>query len=83
MTPCTQRALGLAVGLVLCLGAGCSGRDALVVGVKDFTEQRILGEVIRRLAAEGSRAGAKVVVCNDTYDCQSALLAGDIDVMVE
>jgi glycine betaine/choline ABC-type transport system substrate-binding protein len=70
----------VAVG-VLALGCGTSER--LVVGAKNFTEQRILGELVAQTA---ERAGIEVLRRLDlggTFVCDAALRAGEIDVYVE
>jgi glycine betaine/choline ABC-type transport system substrate-binding protein len=63
---------------------GCSGGPpAVVVGSKNFTEQRLLGEL---LAQTIERAGMRVerrLDLGGTLVCDTALRAGSIDVYVE
>ena len=71
----------LALALVL---SGCSGgSDAVVVGGKNFTEQRILGELLAQsIEAAGIEVNRKLDL-GGTFVCDSALRAGQIDVYVE
>jgi osmoprotectant transport system substrate-binding protein len=70
--------------LLLAAAAGCGGGPAaVVVGSKNFTEQRILGEL---LAQTLERAGMRVdrrLDLGGTLVCDTALRAGSIDVYVE
>jgi len=74
------RPAGLVVTWMLLL-AGCAERP-LMVGVKDFTEQRLLAEMLRERAKQ---AGVRVEVkpCGDTFGCQQRLRAGRLDVLFE
>jgi glycine betaine/choline ABC-type transport system substrate-binding protein len=69
--------------LIVWAGALCScGQGSVVIGHKDFSEQKILGDVVRHLLhARGTKASLRS--CGDTYSCQRALRSGEIDVMVE
>ena len=69
--------------LVLVL-AGCGGgRADVVVGSKNFTEQRILGELVAQTAeAAGLRVDRRLDL-GGTFVCDAALRAGQIDVYVE
>jgi glycine betaine/choline ABC-type transport system substrate-binding protein len=72
------------VTLLLAAAVGCAGGPApVVVGGKNFTEQRILGEL---LAQTLERAGMRVerrLDLGGTLVCDTALRAGAIDVYVE
>jgi glycine betaine/choline ABC-type transport system substrate-binding protein len=73
----------LASALLAAVMAACGGEPAVVVGGKNFTEQRILGEL---LAQSIERAGMRVERRFDlggTLVCDTALRAGDIDAYVE
>jgi osmoprotectant transport system substrate-binding protein len=64
---------------------GCAhgGSDAVVVGGKNFTEQRILGELLAQsIEAAGMRVDRKLDL-GGTFVCDSAIRAGQIDVYVE
>jgi osmoprotectant transport system substrate-binding protein len=63
--------------------AGCGGRDAVVVAAKNFTEQRVLGELVAQtIEAAGLRARRRFDL-GGTFVCDAALRAGDVDVYVE
>ncbi len=67
--------------LVMCLG--CSERtEPIRVGAKEFDEQRILAHAFASLI-ENEGDAAKVVQCDDTWNCRQMLLRGQIDMMVE
>ena len=68
---------------LLAVTTACGGTPTVVVGGKNFTEQRILGEL---LAQTVERAGMRVerrLDLGGTLVCDSALRAGGIDVYVE
>ena len=66
------------------LVVGCTASpDALRIGVKGFTEQRVLGEVLRAHLEAGDFSVARLVECGDTHQCHEALRAGRVDLMVE
>jgi osmoprotectant transport system substrate-binding protein len=68
---------------VLVVATACGHGDRVVVGSKNFTEQRLLGELVAQ-ATEAS--GLKVVRRFDlggTFVCDAALRAGQIDAYVE
>ena len=71
------------VASIAVVHAACNSTQPRVrVGHKDFAEQVILAEIaVHLLSVSGWRASA--VDCGDTFGCQRALRAGDIDVMVE
>jgi len=69
--------------VLLVLVAACRGGDRLVVGSKNFTEQRILGEVLAQaIEATGTRVDRRLDL-GGTFVCDAALRAGQIDVYVE
>lgn len=74
--------------LLLATLAACSSAERpLTVGVKDFGEQKVLGEVLRLAIASAIGAADENAVaveqCNDTFSCHAAFRAGEIDVLVE
>jgi osmoprotectant transport system substrate-binding protein len=74
-------AAALALGVVLF--AGCNRGDAVVVGSKNFTEQRVLGEIVAQaIEAAGLRVERRLDL-GGTFVCDSAIRAGQIDVYVE
>jgi glycine betaine/choline ABC-type transport system substrate-binding protein len=76
----TRTAAALAL---LAFVAACGGGDRVVVGSKNFTEQRVLGEL---LAQTVERAGIPVqrkLDLGGTFVCDAALRAGQIDAYVE
>ncbi|HEV7733621.1 MAG TPA: glycine betaine ABC transporter substrate-binding protein [Candidatus Binatia bacterium] len=75
-----MRALWL-VGLVLVVG--CSGGDGVVVGSKNFTEQRILGELVAQTLEQDGVPVDRRLDLGGTFVCDAALRAGQIDVYVE
>jgi glycine betaine/choline ABC-type transport system substrate-binding protein len=70
--------------LAVLLAVGCGdGPETIVVGAKNFTEQRVLGEL---LAQTLERAGFPVrrrLDLGGTFVCDAALRSGQIDVYVE
>lgn len=73
--------LGLALVMLV---AGCSDRRAPVrIGVKDFAEQAILGEVLATVLRTSGFAVGRVVECRDTWGCHKALREGHVDVLVD
>lgn len=79
-----MRAISLVVGALALLGAGCTDRSTtVVVGGKNFTEQRILGEIVAQaIEAAGLEADRRLDL-GGTFVCDSAIRAGEIDVYVE
>lgn len=70
--------------LVLALLCGCGERPVgLRVGVKDFAEQAILGEMLVQLLRADGRAAVTLIRCHDTYGCHHDLNERTIDLMVE
>jgi osmoprotectant transport system substrate-binding protein len=76
--------MGKAAALTLLLVLGCGRRDdVIVVGSKNFTEQRILGELLAQtFEATGARVRRKLDL-GGTFVCDAALRAGQIDAYVE
>ena len=76
-------------GLLICacmLVAGCGrgGRDTIVVGSKNFSEQALLGEILaQHLEARTHLTVTRRFYLAGSYICQQALLAGRIDTYVE
>ncbi len=75
-----MRAL-LAVGLAVI--AACGGGDRVVVGSKNFTEQRVLGELVAQALERSGLAVERRFDLGGTFVCDAALRAGQIDVYVE
>lgn len=72
-------------GLALAVCSGCMSRgSSVVVGSKNFTEQRILGEIIKQSleAACHMPVDGRFYLAG-TYICQQAILSGRIDTYVE
>lgn len=81
------RSLAFAFALVATM-VGCSSTERpLTVGVKNFGEQKVLGEVLRLAIAnaQGARDENAVAIehCGDTFSCHAAFRAGEVDVLVE
>jgi glycine betaine/choline ABC-type transport system substrate-binding protein len=71
----------LLVAIVL---SGCSSRDRIIVGAKNFTESDLLAEIVaqqieRRTAVPVERR----LHLGGTFVCHRAITAGDIDIYVE
>src|SRR6185369_7275705 len=72
------------VAIALLVAAGCSNRgDAIVVGGKNFTEQRVLGELVAQAIERSGLEAERKLDLGGTFVCDSALRAGQIDVYVE
>ena len=73
-----------ALAIVAVLLAVCTDRTTtVVVGSKNFTEQRILGEIVAQaIEAAGLEADRRLDL-GGTFVCDSAIRAGEIDVYVE
>lgn len=76
------RFAGLLLAVVLLLGCGGSS-STLRIGTKDFAEQRIVAHLLRQLLLAKHTQRAQVIDCGDTYDCETALRSGRIDVLME
>ena len=72
-------------GVVLLLVAmvGCDGGDRVIVGSKNFTEQRILGELLAQTIEAAGIPVQRKLDLGGTFVCDAALRAGQIDVYVE
>ena len=72
-------------GLALACCAGCvSHQSALTVGSKNFTEQLILGEILKQYLGDVCHMAVDGrFYLAGTYICQQAILAGRIDTYVE
>lgn len=69
--------------LILLLGS-CSGRDRIVIGSKNFTEQIILGELLAQQIERWSELAVdRRFNLGGTLICHTALVAGDLDLYVE
>ncbi|HZP42291.1 MAG TPA: glycine betaine ABC transporter substrate-binding protein [Candidatus Binatia bacterium] len=73
-----------AAALVLVLLAACGGAgDRVRVGGKNFTEQRILGELVAQTLEAAGLPVERRLDLGGTFVCDAALRAGQIDVYVE
>lgn len=70
------------VGL-LALAVACGRGDGIVVGAKNFTEQRVLGELVAQAAEAAGVAVTRRFDLGGTFVCDAALRAGEIDAYVE
>ena len=72
------------LALIIGTGAGCAPRNELTVGSKNFTEQLILGEILKQSleAACHTPVDGRFYLAG-SYICQQAILAGRIDSYVE
>jgi osmoprotectant transport system substrate-binding protein len=73
-----------AAALLLTVVVACGGGEPpVVVGSKNFTEQRVLGELLAQtIEAAGMRVERKLDL-GGTFVCDAALRSGQIDVYVE
>src|SRR5262249_60004381 len=76
---------GGAAGLLLLVAAAACGSrgDRVVVGSKNFTEQRILGELVAQVLERAGIPVERKLDLGGTFVCDAALRAGQIDVYVE
>jgi osmoprotectant transport system substrate-binding protein len=78
------KAFALAIGLAFGLLAGCTDRSTtVVVGGKNFTEQRILGEIVAQAVEAAGMKVERRLDLGGTFVCDSGIRAGEIDVYVE
>jgi glycine betaine/choline ABC-type transport system substrate-binding protein len=70
--------------LVLTALAGCGGgRTSIAVGSKNFTEQRILGELLAQTVESLGLPVERRLDLGGTFVCDAAIRAGQIDTYVE
>jgi osmoprotectant transport system substrate-binding protein len=69
--------------LLLVALAGCGGPSKVVVGSKNFTEQRILGELLAQTAEAIGLPVERRLDLGGTFVCDAAIRAGQIDTYVE
>ncbi|TME76684.1 MAG: ABC transporter substrate-binding protein [Chloroflexi bacterium] len=67
----------------LLLAVGCAGGDRIVVGSKNFTEQRILGELLAQTVESLGLPVERRLDLGGTFVCDAAIRAGQIDMYVE
>jgi osmoprotectant transport system substrate-binding protein len=70
-----------AIALIIALG--CGGGDRVVIGSKNFTEQRLLGELVAQTVEAAGFRVARRHELGGTFVCDAALRAGQIDAYVE
>jgi osmoprotectant transport system substrate-binding protein len=63
--------------------AACGRGDGIVVGAKNFTEQRILGELVAQTAEAAGVPVTRRFDLGGTFVCDAAVRAGEIDAYVE
>jgi len=69
--------------VVLLVALGCGQGERVVIGSKNFTEQRLLGELVAQtVEAAGLRVDRRREL-GGTFVCDAALRAGQIDAYVE
>ena len=69
--------------LMLGVLVGCGGGERVVVGSKNFTEQRILGELLAQTVESVGLRAERRLDLGGTFVCDAALRAGQIDLYVE
>ena len=69
--------------LLLVVGACGRGENVVVVGSKNFTEQRILGELLAQTVESVGLHAERKLDLGGTFVCDAALRAGQIDMYVE
>ena len=69
--------------LLLAALAGCGGGERVVVGSKNFTEQRILGELLAQTVESAGLRAERRLDLGGTFVCDAAIRAGQIDTYVE
>jgi osmoprotectant transport system substrate-binding protein len=69
--------------LLLVTLAGCGGPSKVVVGSKNFTEQRILGELLAQTVEAIGLPVERRLDLGGTFVCDAAIRAGQIDTYVE
>jgi osmoprotectant transport system substrate-binding protein len=76
-------ALRRMLACALLAAAACGRGDELVVGAKNFTEQRLVGELVAQTAEATGVRVARRFDLGGTFVCDAALRAGQIDAYVE
>jgi osmoprotectant transport system substrate-binding protein len=69
--------------LLLAAVGGCGTGERVVVGSKNFTEQRVLGELLSQVIEAAGLPVERKLDLGGTFVCDAALRAGQIDVYVE
>lgn len=77
-----MRRVALAV-LAAAVAVACGRGDGFVVGAKNFTEQRLLGELVAQTAEAAGVPVTRRFDLGGTFVCDAALRAGQIDAYVE
>ncbi len=72
----------LALALVAAV-LGCASGERVVVGSKNFTEQRLLGELLAQTVEATGLVAERRLDLGGTFVCDTALRAGQIDAYVE
>lgn len=73
----------LTIGIALLTACGSHRDDVIVVGAKNFTEQRILGELLAQTVESVGLKAERKFDLGGTFVCDAALRAGQIDMYVE
>jgi osmoprotectant transport system substrate-binding protein len=76
-------ALRVAALVAAVAAAACGRGDGIVVGAKNFTEQRVLGELVAQTAEAAGVPVTRRFDLGGTFVCDAALRAGEIDAYVE
>ena len=78
----TSMLLGLLALALIVAGVGCGGEEKITVGNKNFTEQLIVGEMIKQLLQD---RGLKVSLKSDlsSMALRQGMEAGDIDICAD
>jgi osmoprotectant transport system permease protein len=72
------------LALITITGYATTGKDVVVVGSKNFTEQVILGELVAQaIELEGDVQVTRKLNLGGTFVCDRAIRAGDLDTYVE
>ena len=74
--------LGIALGIGLLL-TGCGREARVIVGSKNFTEQRVLGELVAQTVEAAGMPVRRRFDLGGTFVCDAALRQGGLDVYVE